>query len=187
MVYRCIRQDSVLKEDLQKTLNCMTPERRAHIERITHPDVRLATLCGEWLCKVMLSEQSGMAFEQICLTRRGDGKPEAQNLPLHFNVSHSGDFVACAVSRRPVGIDLEVLKTRDLSVAKRICSEKELAFIAPEKPDALHRFLKVWTAKEAYVKLSGIGIKAMAEADYFALQERLVCIEKDGYILSVIK
>ena len=187
MVYLCIRQDSIPQSNLEKTLALMAPERRCQVERISHDDVRRATLCGEWLCKQMLAEQSGQASKDIRLFRDKNGKPQAENLPFHFNVSHSGAWVACAVSEVPIGIDLEVVRERDLAVARRICSPDEMAYIFDSEQDRLYRFLQVWTAKEAYVKLTGIGIKAMSEANYFDLKDRLFFVQKDDYILSVIE
>lgn len=187
MLYRCIRQDSVTKDQLETTLQYMEPLRRAQIESIAHPEVKRATVCGEWLCKTMLAEQSGLPFEQISLAREKNGKPFAQNLPLYFSISHSGAWVACAVSHTPVGIDLESIKKRDLSVAERICSPEETDFIFAEKEKQTHRFLKVWTVKEAFVKMTGEGIKALSGADYFALLPRTICTETEEYILSVIE
>lgn len=187
MVYRLLQMQNIPRDEIEKTLSCMEPSRKEQVRRITHSDVWHATVCGEWLCKTLLSEQSGQRFEDIRLWRDENGKPQAENLPFHFNISHSAGWVACAVSDKPIGIDLEVIQSRDLSVARRICSQGELDFIFAEGKDSLRRFLQVWTAKEAYVKLTGIGIKAMKEADFFALREHLFSLEKDNCILSIIE
>ncbi len=187
MLYRCIRLDSVPPHQLETTLQHMEPSRRAQTESISHPDVKRATISGEWLCKTMLSEQSGLPFAQISLARGKDGKPFALNLPLHFSVSHSGAWVACAISQSPVGIDLESVRNRDLSVTKRVCSPEETDFIFADQREQLQRFLKVWTVKEAFVKMTGVGIKALPQADYFALLPRAVCVQTEEYILSVIE
>ncbi len=186
MVWRCILQENITRAQQELCLRLMEPSRRAAVERISHKDVRESTINGEWLAKTMLSERSGRPVEDILLARDKDGKPYAENLPLHFSISHSGAFVACAVSDTPVGLDLEEIRHRDITVARRICSEREMAFILGGE-DPLKRFLKVWTAKEAYVKLTGIGIKGMREADYFALQPRLQVIERDEYIITVCR
>lgn len=187
MVYRLLQMESIPQGEIDKTLSCMDPLRQEQVQRITHSDVWHATVCGEWLCKQMLSEQSGQRFEDIHLWRDENGKPQVKDLPLYFNISHSAGWVACAVSDSPIGIDLEVIQNRDLSVARRICSQEELDYIFAENKESLRRFLQVWTAKEAYVKLTGIGIKAMKEADFFALREHLFSLEKDDCILSIIE
>lgn len=193
MHFELIKKENITEEDRRRCLSLMTPERRAAVERISHPEVRESTVCGEWLAKSMLSRESGMPVEEIRLARDRDGKPYAENLTLFFNLSHSGEYVACAVSDRPVGLDLEVKKPRDLSVARRICSPRELEYIFhPEQTpcvneeEMLRRFLLIWTAKEAAVKLTGIGIKGMREEDYFSLLPRLQVYEEKDFVLSII-
>ena len=187
MLVKCVRKENITAAQRGRCLELMSAERRASVERITHMPTRESTLCGEWLAKTMLSEMSGIPVEEIRLARDERGKPYAVNLPLYFSISHSGEHVACAVSSVPVGLDIEEMRDRDPSVASRVCSEEELAFIFDEAEDVLRRFLQVWTAKEACVKQTGIGLAGMREADYFALQPRLESREEDGCIISVVR
>lgn len=86
----------------------------------------------------------------------GGGEP-----PLQFNLSHSGDNALIGVSRCPVGVDVEQLRTLtdSLFMAKRFFSEKEFIFL-----QSLHEserelaFLQHWVCKEAYVKATGDGL-----------------------------
>lgn len=187
MMLRCIHKNEISLQQRQQCLSLMAPQRRAQVERITHSQTRESSICGEWLAKTMLSEVSGQAVEDISLARDQNGKPYAENLPLYFSISHSGEQVACVISDQPVGLDIEEIAPRDPSVARRICSEKEMEFIFSKEEDVLHRFLLVWTAKEAAVKLSGVGIKGMREVDYFALQPRLETKIEDGCVISVVR
>lgn len=91
-------------------------------------------------------------------------KPElaAAPLPLRFNISHSGDFVVCAVSLEfDIGVDIEAMeRTNDvLAIARHYFSAPELASLS-ELPAALQRdrFFDYWTLKEAYMKARGEGI-----------------------------
>ena len=93
------------------------------------------------------------------------GKPSLarshSKVNIQFNLAHSTDFAAVAISRSPVGVDIEGLRAlSDLyAVATR--------FFAPSELDALKRspaqhqkrtFFSLWTCKEAYVKALGGGI-----------------------------
>ena len=92
------------------------------------------------------------------------GKAHVRGDLLQFNVSHSGDALALAVSHSlPLGIDLEHQRRphRALELAQR--------FFAPHEAEALARlpesrlqtaFLQLWTCKEALVKADGGGISA---------------------------
>lgn len=172
-------------KELEHCLALMTPARRAQVEAIKHPARRTAALCAEWLAKKMLAEYTGIPLEEILLERTEKGKPFAQNCAAHFNLSHSGPFVACAVGDAPLGVDIEELATPDLRVAKRLCTPEEMVYLDLQKPDATLRFYRLWTAKEAYFKAIGTGITNLQSVCYFDLLPRLQRVETKEYILSV--
>ena len=84
----------------------------------------------------------------------GNGKPVYSGLEIHFNLSHAGTCVVCAVSDRPVGIDIERPRKNAIKVAERFFTQAECDWIGD---DSL-RFARIWTLKEAYAKLTGDGI-----------------------------
>ena len=79
----------------------------------------------------------------------GNGKPVYSGLEIHFNLSHAGTCVVCAVSDRPVGIDIERPRKNAIKVAERFFTQAECDWIG---------FARIWTLKEAYAKLTGDGI-----------------------------
>lgn len=86
-----------------------------------------------------------------------DGKPYLPGSALHFSLSHSGSFAACAISDHPVGLDLERRGRLSDALLRRSFSPEEQALIrAAEDPD--HLFTLLWTGKESYVKATGQGI-----------------------------
>lgn len=97
-----------------------------------------------------------------CVLSRGhNGKPYLPGCAA-FNLSHSGRWVACAVSRsEPVGIDVEVFDRlqdyRDLLASTTHPAERQcIAQLPPEKRFAL--FKRCWTRKEAALKATGKGL-----------------------------
>ena len=90
------------------------------------------------------------------------GKPSvAPGLPqVHFSISHAQGLIAVATSpAAPVGIDLErVTGTRDTSPALDQLTHREQAWLLRHgKADRWPAFLKLWTAKEAVSKATGLG------------------------------
>lgn len=78
---------------------------------------------------------------------------------LQFNLSHSQNRILYAITTNPaVGVDLEGFNPliSYLDIAQRICTPQELAVFnqlpPSEQPQA---FFKIWTRKEALVKLFG--------------------------------
>lgn len=70
-----------------------------------------------------------------------------------FNISHSGGLAAIAVSDGKIGCDIEVLKGRRHPAVCARLSEEERADAADERG-----FLKIWTAKEAFIKMNGLSL-----------------------------
>ena len=92
------------------------------------------------------------------IARTAHGKPYFPDRPeLHFNLSHSGDLVACAVDCAPVGIDIEMIRPHHPRLAQRVCSPAELDWVMAQ-PDPDRALLTLWTKKEARVKWEGCGL-----------------------------
>ena len=89
---------------------------------------------------------------------RGNEKPVLINeKELCFNISHSGDFVALAISDNEVGCDIQEIKSYNPRVAKRNYCPEETAFIEnSENKD--ESFIKLWALKESVLKFTGMGI-----------------------------
>ncbi len=87
-----------------------------------------------------------------------DGKPKLSCEGLHFNLSHSGVFAACAVSGNPVGLDIQSVREYNEKLGEKYFSPQERAFIV-ESVDVDHAFTQIWSMKESCVKLLGTGLK----------------------------
>ena len=105
-------------------------------------------------------DPSKIAFEyghkgKPCLAGKG------ANSGLHFNLSHSNERVLIAVSRVPVGVDIEFIRPlKDCeAIARRFFSEAEQSALFSVPPERkLEAFFTCWTRKEAYVKAVGDGL-----------------------------
>lgn len=90
------------------------------------------------------------------------GPPAVAERPdWQLSLSHSGDWVAAALSRQPIGIDLEDRRRprRYTAIARHYFHPEEAdALIAAPAAQQAQRFLLSWTAREAYLKALGVGI-----------------------------
>lgn len=86
-----------------------------------------------------------------------NGKPVYKDSCIHFNLSHAGNYVVCAVADNEIGIDIEGPRKNAVKVAKRFFAEAECEWIG----ENINRFSRIWTLKEAYAKLTGEGIAAV--------------------------
>ena len=115
-------------------------------------------LIGEILAKVAIKKTFGIDIAKQNFTYTEHRKPYLSDFPnVHFNISHSGEYVACCVSDKPVGTDIQKIGEYNSDVAKRVCNEKELVQIE-NSIDKESEFTKLWTQKEAVLKMYGTGI-----------------------------
>lgn len=139
----------------------LSPDERLRAERFRFAVHRDRFIAGRGLLRLRLGESLGRAGESLRFTCNPFGRPELVDSDLCFNVAHSGNEILIAISDGPVGVDLEefrVIPDLDL-LAQQVFSQPELlawAEIAPEL--RVHRFLSLWTRKEALLKGLGAGI-----------------------------
>lgn len=75
----------------------------------------------------------------------------------HFNISHSGEYVMCAISNEPLGIDIEEIKPVDLADFSHCFTIAERRSMLASA-DPLPAFYRLWTLKEAVIKADGRGM-----------------------------
>jgi 4'-phosphopantetheinyl transferase len=125
--------------------------------------------------RAVLSRYAGASPSQMRFSRGPHGRPSlaAPALPLDFNLTDSGDWLALAVSGgATVGIDLEYCDTRRdvLKLARRFFSASELADLrACGDVERVSRFYDYWTLKEARIKAAGGSLWRELETTAFAL------------------
>ncbi len=111
------------------------------------------------LLSYALERELGLTFlPKIARTDRG--KPYFPDRPaLHFSWSHSGPYVLCALSDRPVGADIEVIRPRRSDLPYYALTEperREYFSLGGDWP----AFYTMWTRREAWCKYTGVGLRA---------------------------
>ena len=133
-------------------------------------------LAGCALAKTALARYTGqrpadVRFDRTCgQCGEPHGKPVIEGAGVGHSVAHSGDLVAVAVARAPVGVDVEQLDGRPHplggdgdpeALARLVLSAAEQATLAAVPPSGRARaFLVAWTRKEAVTKATGDGLRA---------------------------
>ena len=114
------------------------------------------------------------------------GKPYFAEGNLYFSISHTKNYVFCALSEHPIGIDAEELD-RDirLSLAEKFLSESEFAQFQKAE-DKRRALLTFWVLKEAAGKCTGEGLQLWPNHTDFSLTDPRVR-ELDGCLVAVIE
>ena len=146
--------DHINDFDLQEALASVSAQRQAQALRYRHErDQRLCVAAYRLLQRALATEYGIDELPQF--TYDANGKPVLAGHPdIYFSLSHCRAAVACAVSDRPVGIDVETLDHYSEEVAARVMNEEEMRQIL-ESPHPDAAFTRLWTMKESLFKLTG--------------------------------
>ncbi|MGA2670270.1 MAG: 4'-phosphopantetheinyl transferase superfamily protein [Dehalococcoidia bacterium] len=125
------------------------------------------------------AEKSQMRLGKLLKDKEGIPYPVAGT---YWSLSHKPKYVAAVVSKNKVGIDIEEVKPRAESLFARVASDEEWE-LKEKSWDALFRY---WTAKEAILKVIGIGIGGLKICRITSVpDENHITLDYEGQIFLV--
>ncbi len=155
----------------------MPQEKRDRIERYKKDNDKALAIVSHRLLCYMLKTQRGIVPRADQWGVGPDGKPYLLDSDVHYNISHSGEMVLCALHDTPVGVDIEHMRRVSTNVPDRIMSPEE-KLIYDLTDDQCTLFFQIWTLKEAYIKYLGVGMR-------MPLHTITVYPDNDGIISNV--
>ena len=144
-------------KDSPELLQGLSEERILKIQSQRQADKRKQSLGAGLLLREVLWRH-GVSEKSVYVGQ--NGKPMAEE--LCFNISHSGQLVACAIGDKPVGCDVEEMKAVPEGFVTRFFSDGERRYLQEFK-DIAHQeaFFRLWTMKESYAKMTGEGMSSL--------------------------
>ena len=144
---------------------------------------RLCVLAYQ-LLKQGLREEYGIT-ENPVFEYNEHGKPAIVGHPdIFFNLSHCKEAVVCAISDCPVGIDVESLREYRESLVRYTMNDAEIREIElTENPASA--FIRLWTMKEATMKLIGTGISNDMKSIIDTTRYKYTTVERQRYVYTV--
>lgn len=158
--------------------NLLNEKEKQKINRFVFQKDRHARRAARVFLKQILAMCTGKAAKAIQFTENRYGKPKLTcgitDLPVCFNLSHSGHIVVCALTlTHDIGVDIEDMqRSIDLSIADRFFSIQEAKAIAQADPSLKQSlFFRFWTLKEACVKATGKGLSTGLDQFSFIMDQ----------------
>jgi len=139
----------------------VSPERRQRIKRFYHWQDAQRCLLAELLARYSIEETFNIPRNSMAFAKTQKDKPFVVNHPeANFNLSHSGEWIVCALSDTTVGVDVEK-RQYIIPEVLALCYSKSECRILESLPESeqLDFFYSLWTIKESYVKAIGCGME----------------------------
>ena len=131
--------------------------RKNKIDSLKFDDDKKRSLAAFILLRHALKVE-GYSTNKLSLEYGEYGKPYLTDNSFYFNLSHSGNYVTCAISDQEVGVDIEKTRDVDLKLAELYFSSEENHAIKQSKNE-VETFYRLWTLKESFIKNIGLGLK----------------------------
>jgi 4'-phosphopantetheinyl transferase len=140
----------------------LTEEELRHSALKTNDAVRTRFVIARGLRRRMLDEATQIRAADLRFLEDGESKPRVLDAQgWDFNISHAGEYVACAVARGQVGVDIEQIRpVREMeSIVERYFHPDEAAEWRALPPGLREEaFFVLWSAREAAMKCVGLGL-----------------------------
>lgn len=156
MIYICDELEYI-NDELEKELNTyLSMERFEHANRFTFQNNIIQKKLSYILLRIGLYSEYGIR-EIPHIEKNEYGKPYLVNRPqIFFNISHCKIGVACGISKKEIGVDIQEFVPYDPQIASMFMSKKELSLTTAGDKD--EKFTRIWALKESYGKYKGQGI-----------------------------
>lgn len=159
MIYLFSSLDKFTDEMLENSLAIVPEGRRKHALKFGAKEDQKRAVIGWLLLAYGLRKEYGIARPPE-FSYGASGKPflPGENMPF-FSISHSGNYIGCALHSEEIGLDIQKTVTPRPSLIRKVCTQKEAARVDRASQDSSRQeFCRIWTQKESVVKLTGEGI-----------------------------
>lgn len=180
---KMIRTYLINKSELEKinySEDILSRGRREKIAKTKREDDKQLSACAELLLIYALKKQLGQVALPLNIEEDDRSKLQLTDIPYFFNISHANEYAVCSLSDKPIGVDIEYFRVRELSHTDRMLHLEEaqmLAFISNPNEKKKY-FYECWVAKESYLKNLGIGL-IVRPGDFMVREDRLLIGKED--------
>ena len=170
--------------DLSKALGEISEQRREQALKFKFEQGQRLCVLAYQLLKEGLRKEYGIKENPI-FEYNEHGKPSIVGHPeIYFNLSHCKEAAVCAISNHPIGVDVESIREFKDSLVNYTMNENEVREIETSENPA-SAFIRLWTMKEATMKLVGTGISNDMKSVIDVTKYKYTTIDRQRYIYTV--
>ena len=183
--YKFSKLSDFSNHTLEFVYNKLSKSQKQYIDSL-NPNSKIQSLSARALLDIFLMNHMDN-FDVSYLDFDSEGKPYLIGSSFFISVSHSHEFVACALSDTPVGIDIERVREVKDSVITRVCTADEVEYV---RNNGNESFFTLWTLKEAYVKANNKKLYNVSDVSFVKdnkLFSEYLTGDIDGYKWALVK
>ena len=174
-------------QEVARLLPLVSAQRREQALRYTHTFGQYCCLKSYEMLTALLASTPYTLHSTPSFLYNEHGAPYLAVGP-YFSISHCKQGIVVAVSETPIGIDIEAIRPLNEGlVQKAMNPQEQVQIAAAANPE--QEFIRLWTRKEAYVKMLGTGIISDMHQilqDTEALQWHEIVDINKGYICTIV-
>ncbi len=152
-----------LDKDASLLSNCLNEQEIQRANRFHFPKHQQRFRVARAIMRHILSRYLNIDAKEVTFQYDKVGKPSLKaNLPLTFNLSHTGDYACLGVGlETAIGIDIEQFSARDyIGIGQHVFSVEEQKHLSAVPHSLLPMaFFSLWSQKEAVIKCNGLGMR----------------------------
>ncbi|MBQ9987713.1 MAG: 4'-phosphopantetheinyl transferase superfamily protein [Erysipelotrichales bacterium] len=182
------------QEEYNEFLKLIRQDKRERIAKILHKEDQYRSILGEILL-IKLLKEFNIEYNSIHITTNQYGKPYIQDLDVYYSISHSHEYVICAISNKEIGIDIEKIRHIAPVTLKQYATTNEIEYITSIDKLYERRCFEIFTLKESYFKCMGCDLREILNVEFHISNDSIQCSHTgysfnlvdtiDGYVIAI--
>ena len=173
---------------MPKNVNLTTvfpKDREKEILSTESEKVKREKYCAWKLLEYALMRTFGYKITDLNFSKTADGKWLCDK--CYFSISHSKDLVTVAVSKNPIGVDLQLIKKPKYGAIEHVLTNSEKKALNSLTDEQKNEYLIfVWSKKESAFKcaINGKFLPSKIDTNKFNFAQKTLTINGDNYVLN---
>ncbi|MBR3693998.1 MAG: 4'-phosphopantetheinyl transferase superfamily protein [Erysipelotrichales bacterium] len=172
------------QEEYNEFLKLIRQDKRERIAKILHKEDQYRSILGEILL-IKLLKEFNIEYNSIHITTNQYGKPYIQDLDVYYSISHSHEYVICAISNKEIGIDIEKIRHIAPVTLKQYATTNEIEYITSIDKLYERRCFEIFTLKESYFKCMGCDLREILNVEFHISNDSIQC-SHTGYSFNLV-
>ena len=178
-------------ERAEKLIEILSEDEQFRAQQLKFQELRERFIVGRGCLRQILGRYLHRQPQDIKFSYGAYGKPLVEG--ISFNFSHTKKYALCGITRDgaiALGVDIETKdrSTNVLGLAQRFFHGAEYNYLE-QAPKAKRQdiFIKLWTAKEAFLKAQGVGLQGGLDQFQVTLEPhpQILCPNQEDWSLTI--